>query len=863
MPIPVKIQYLDLCREKNLKPNQSLLKLIADPLLVECDLTPLYLGLKGISVFVQILKSLLTVQVLRLKNSQLTNEIAVEIAEVCKGHPNIQHLDLSDNPLTLPAAKALLELVQDNPNVRRVDLQGTEVSDHYQNRILLQADLNSNQTQPRKDNALLDEETRRVLDDDWEVWECDSNYGDQLLQHDQEIRDMEAEEELLSKPEWPLPAEEHQPQRRPHTPPADASTGPGLHRHGALRSVPGGEVVSQLCKTGATGEKWTDPDFPPSVQSVWSKAGPARRAHKRGSLHWRRVGELCPTDKPFGEGGIPAPPQHGALADGWFISACAVLYRYPEFLKRLFRSSHPLLGVHELQFHKGGQWIRVTIDDWVPTDEEGRPLFAACADPEQPWPLLLEKAYAKLHGGYDRLELGTSAQALEDLTGGQCRHLTLKSLPSAKEFVRTGVLEDEMQAALRAESVLAACYRAKDPMLQSLAAIGNGVYPNHLYSVLRIQRLEEWTLVQLHDPWGKADWVGKFGPGTADWTEDRRQALQYYLEDEAAGYLWMTFEDFATFFNRVYILGLYPPDCPPLAHKTLGWSPSPWQTIRHVSRWEGRTAGGRFREENWTENPMYLVKVAKRNTSVIVRLEQPDARLSLASPTVDYPQAIGFYVVKTDAGKRKKKYYSSARDTVYSARFGATRAVSAQVLLQKDEDYLVIPCTSAPGQEGPFCLTVRADGPVSCDELADYDVQYRSPGVWRQMSAGGRITGQDSWVNNPQYHLQMKQTGRACITLHQKPNDTGPLHHIAFYVFKGSKPVEEYDAKSVEGFSDFLPYKTVFREFELQAGDYVVVPMTWNKGQAAAFSLTCYTPAAARLVKFARLTDQETVPAAE
>eukprot|EP00667_Euglena_gracilis_P023452 EG_transcript_26494 len=247
-------------------------------------------------------------------------------------------------------------------------------------------------------------------------------------------------------------------------------------------------------------------------------------------------------------------PRPGRLADGWLVGAMAVLACRPALLRRVFCASYPELGVYQLQLFKAGQPILVTVDDHIPCDLEGMPLFAHCEDAMQPWAMLLEKAYAKLHGSYDRLALGSSAQALEDLTGGQCTNLTLHTLPVARQLYDDGALWGQLEEATAADSdtLVAASYRAPTALLQKASIFGSGVTPNRLYHVATVRQLDRWTLAQLRDPWRQAVWTGRFSVGAAEWTAETRAALGHTAEAEAAGVMWVTLEDLATFFNRLY-----------------------------------------------------------------------------------------------------------------------------------------------------------------------------------------------------------------------------------------------------------------------------------------------------------------------
>ena len=70
----------------------------------------------------------------------------------------------------------------------------------------------------------------------------------------------------------------------------------------------------------------------------------------------------------------------------------------------------------------------VIVDDYIPIDEDGRPCFVASRDVGELWPVIIEKAYAKLNGNYMNIEAGKVQYALADLTGGVPEEIKLSTV---------------------------------------------------------------------------------------------------------------------------------------------------------------------------------------------------------------------------------------------------------------------------------------------------------------------------------------------------------------------------------------------------------------------------------------------------
>lgn len=99
------------------------------------------------------------------------------------------------------------------------------------------------------------------------------------------------------------------------------------------------------------------------------------------------------------------------------MSALACLAERPALVERLFITKEiNNRGVYRVKICKNGEWVTVTIDDYFPCFPEGGPMFSR-AHCNELWVLLLEKAYAKLHGNYLLLRGGYASEGLMDLTG--------------------------------------------------------------------------------------------------------------------------------------------------------------------------------------------------------------------------------------------------------------------------------------------------------------------------------------------------------------------------------------------------------------------------------------------------------------
>lgn len=100
--------------------------------------------------------------------------------------------------------------------------------------------------------------------------------------------------------------------------------------------------------------------------------------------------------------------------------------------------------------------------------------FAKCADQNEIWLPLLEKAYAKVHGDYDAIQGGWSGEAVEDMTGGVTTALMTDRILSKDKLWQELLTVNE--------SFL---FAASSPGWGTDREARQGMALNHAYSILR------------------------------------------------------------------------------------------------------------------------------------------------------------------------------------------------------------------------------------------------------------------------------------------------------------------------------------------------------------------------------------------
>ena len=69
------------------------------------------------------------------------------------------------------------------------------------------------------------------------------------------------------------------------------------------------------------------------------------------------------------------------------------------------------------------------VDTRIPYNSQTKtPLYGHNQDQSEFWVALMEKAYAKLHGSYEKLHGGSLNEAMVDLTGGVSEEFDIKSV---------------------------------------------------------------------------------------------------------------------------------------------------------------------------------------------------------------------------------------------------------------------------------------------------------------------------------------------------------------------------------------------------------------------------------------------------
>jgi len=176
--------------------------------------------------------------------------------------------------------------------------------------------------------------------------------------------------------------------------------------------------------------KFEDAGFPANMASIYAPNAPPSAGriaqYKRAIVGWRRPGTIYKQPPSLlGKFGSMRPSgiKQGGLADCWFLAGAAATAEVPSRLNnnvyRLSRGKYVGQGIYRYYFFVRGVKTRINIDDRLPVRykySNSKDYFApAMADRSMFgawWMPLLEKAYAKFQGNYDRLEWGSGFESL-------------------------------------------------------------------------------------------------------------------------------------------------------------------------------------------------------------------------------------------------------------------------------------------------------------------------------------------------------------------------------------------------------------------------------------------------------------------
>jgi calpain-15 len=287
-------------------------------------------------------------------------------------------------------------------------------------------------------------------------------------------------------------------------------------------------------------DHFVDLEFPPKPESLSKELDKFKGA---GDVVWKRIHEVFHSDNLQLFGDIdPYSMKQGKLGDCHFMSAVIVLAAKPHLIRRLFHTQeYQKQGCYSIWLCDSGEWKNVIIDDYIPYKEKKKkPAFSKCT-PQNLWVMLLEKAVAKLHGSYQKLQVGTEVHVLRMLTGAPAEFIRIPDDNTQSAW-------DTMKAAETNGFVMTVGSKKGGENKAQTKELG--VISKHAYAVLGLYDINGEKLLKLRNPWGSHEWVGDWGEKSNKWTDDLKKKVDY---EKQPGVFFISLADFIIHFHDISI----------------------------------------------------------------------------------------------------------------------------------------------------------------------------------------------------------------------------------------------------------------------------------------------------------------------
>jgi len=203
--------------------------------------------------------------------------------------------------------------------------------------------------------------------------------------------------------------------------------------------------------------------------------------------------------------------------------------------------------------------ISVVVDDFLPISGTQNLFVKANTPQKETWPLLIEKAFSKLHGTYHAIEGGWM-------------------IDSGNTFLGTGG-ESIGTSSYTVADIWAKAYDWDQKgyvMTAATSASLDGIIGGHAYTFIGAYTLSNGVQVfKLRNPWGSSEWTGAYADTDPYWTSNPADAQAFGFVNKNDGDFFMTVDAFKSHFTSM----------------AFNYDPTNWKLSYWLARGDGDQVG--------------------------------------------------------------------------------------------------------------------------------------------------------------------------------------------------------------------------------------------------------------------------------
>ena len=270
-------------------------------------------------------------------------------------------------------------------------------------------------------------------------------------------------------------------------------------------------------------EIWKDDIFLPNENSLLGKnskgeyldlnEGKYKMIHS-SEIEWKRISEIIPKPVLF-EGIMDINNlKFGRLSYIYFYSVLSALSQFPSiFNKIILTKEYNPNCFYKLVLFIDGEFQLVYIDDFFPCIKNTNILYFIKPLNFEFWAILIEKAWAKVNGGYQNIINSWPVDLFKALTGSACEELIHDELTSDELFYELNISDKNYGFCISLSN-------------NNKEVLKKGLLNYHMYILIETEKIEMgknlyFHLCKFRDPTGESNWIG-------DWNEKSELKIKNY-----------------------------------------------------------------------------------------------------------------------------------------------------------------------------------------------------------------------------------------------------------------------------------------------------------------------------------------------